>query len=343
MKKIILFLIILSIPVSVYGQSAFDIRWGDQRTYQDAPGNTLKQWAERIEGGGGSSNLGTGKIFYVDSNVSTEGDGTSWRNARNTLDEAIDLCTASRGDIIFIAQGHTEIMGAAADEVDANIDGITIIGCGTGSLMPKFNYTGDVTGAFAVGADNITIVNCRFRAAAADANDAIEIEAGSTDLALIGCVFDALTEGTHEFHECINQSGAVADGLKIIGCEFRMGAGAARSAIAFLDADYALIRDNVFSGDYAVADVNNATTASNHILIKDNIVFNGTIGGAGGLNTLPCIAMLATTTGVIADNYVACNVAADDNAIVGADMFLFGNVYTETEGPSVGIVTAAGS
>ena len=42
--------------------------------------------------------IGTGKIFYVDSNVTTEGDGTSWESAKDTLDEAVNLCTASRGD-----------------------------------------------------------------------------------------------------------------------------------------------------------------------------------------------------------------------------------------------------
>jgi len=280
----------------------------------------------------GTYNRGTGDAFYCDPNVSYEGNGKAWKDAKNTLDEAVNLCTDNQGDVIYIAEDSAFTMGAAADEVDADVHGITIIGCGEGNNMPTFNYTGDVTGAFAIGADNITIINCRFTASVADANDAVEVEAGSTNLTLIGCIFDATTEGTHEFHEAINQSGAVADNLRVIGCEFRMGAGAARSAIAFRDADYLQIYNCKFVGDYAVADINNATTASNHISIHDNEVYNGTTGGAAGLNTLPCIAMKSDTSGVIYNNKVICNVATPDAAIVAADCFLAGNVYSETEG-----------
>ena len=294
---------------------------------------------------GASTNLvdlqdtGKGDIWYVDSNVSGgDDDGTSWANAVGTIEEAVALCDPN--DYIYVAQGHYEAMGAAADEIDLDIHGLTLRAFGNGALMPTLDYTGDVTGAFAVGADCITIINFRFHANVPDVNEAIEIEAGSTDLTLIGCVFDCETEGTDEFHECITSYGAASDRLKVIGCDFRMGAGAARSAIAFKDCDYAEIAYNKFAGDFAIADINNATTASNHITIHDNMIMNGTVGGAAGLNDQPCIELKSDTSGVIYNNKLICNVATPDAAIVGADMYCFNNVYSETEG---GVSSASNS
>lgn len=341
-KKLLIIFGVLFLCLPAFGTTASDIRWGTDLN-SNLASNTLKQWTLSIENRIGiGAPIGTGNTFYVDANVENEGDGSSWANARDTLDEAINLCTADNGDVIFVAQGHSETMGAAADVVDIDVDGVTIIGCGAGSLAPLYDYTDYDTGSFVIGADNVTLVNLRFCANTPDVNEAISISAGSTDVTIANCLFYCDTEGTDEFHQCINSAGAASDGLRIVNCEFRMGAGAAVAAIQTLDSDYMLIADCVTSGDYSTACIYNLTTASNHILIKDNILFNGTIGGTGGLNTEPCIELTSTTTGVIAHNFIACNVAADDNSVVGADMFLFDNIYTETEGSGVGISTAGG-
>lgn len=102
-----------------------DFRWNNTNLLRQD--GDLHNWAKWVEGMVGGGQLGTGNIFYVDSNVTYEGDGTSWATAKDTLNEAIDLCTADNGDVIFVAQGHSEAMGAAADEVDVDIDGVTIM------------------------------------------------------------------------------------------------------------------------------------------------------------------------------------------------------------------------
>jgi hypothetical protein len=307
-----------------------DFRWNNTNLLRQD--GDLHNWAKWVEGMVGGGQLGTGNIFYVDSNVTYEGDGTSWATAKDTLNEAVDLCTADNGDVIFVAQGHREAMGAAADEVDVDIDGVTIIGCGNDKLRPLFDYTGDVTGAFAVGADNVTIINLQFCANVTDVNEAIEIEAGSTGVTIAGCLFWCNAEGTDEFKlACIDSKGAASDRLTIAGCEFNMGAGAAETAIHMLDSDYFKILDNIIVGDYSQACIENETTASNHALIRGNILFNGTIGGNAGLNTEPAIEMVATTSGIIADNYIVCNLAAFADSIVAPDMFLFQNYISEDE------------
>ena len=104
--------------------------------------------------------LGPGaSIFYVDSNVTTEGNGTTWATAKDTLDEAINLCTDSKGDIIYVAPGHAETWIAQA--CDADVIGITIIGLGKGSLRPTFTYN-HANAELAIGADNVSISNCVF-------------------------------------------------------------------------------------------------------------------------------------------------------------------------------------
>jgi len=331
MKKYVLAIIVLLMfATDAFAHtSAFDIEWWSQATYSNQPGNTLKKWAEGMEGRVG--NLGTGNIYYVDSGVANEGDGSSWANAKDTLNEAIDLCTADNGDVIYVAQGHSETMGDAADEVDIDVSGVTIIGCGEGLLRPTFDYTATTTGAFAIGADDITIINLRFHANVTDVNEAIEIEAGSEQVSIIGCLFDVESEGTDEFLECIDSSGgAGSDRLSVIGCEFYMGAGACNAAICTKDSDYSVFKDNVTFGDYAVACIYN-TTQSNHILIENNRLFNGTIGGNAGLNSEPGIELAATTTGIISNNFIACNLATKAASVVAADCYLFENYYNEDE------------
>ena len=74
---------------------------------------------------------GQGDIYYVNSNVTTAGDGQSWNDAKATLDEAVALCTEDVGDIIYVAAGHTEDW-SAADSADLDVAGISVIGLGNG-------------------------------------------------------------------------------------------------------------------------------------------------------------------------------------------------------------------
>ncbi len=351
MKRIVLIMLVALLAAPAFGITPIGRGPGYDSRFWNWPGGAGLRWMgdieELVEAGAG---IGTGNIFYVDSGVVAAGDGSNWLNAKATLDEAVGLCTADNGDIILIAQGHTEAMGvgsAAAgtgdDVVDIDVAGVTVIGCGKGMLAPLFDYTGDVTGSFAIGADDVTLVNVNFCANITDVNDAIEVEAGCEQVTIANCIFYCNAENTDDFLECIDSSGAASNRLTVVGCQFNMGAGACNSGIYMKDSNYALIANNVFHGDYAVACLNQVTTASDHIVIKNNLMFNGTIGGDAGMNAQPCIEVAGDTTGMIIENYFVANGAALTNSVVAADMFLFENYTSEDEdsGNSGALVGAA--
>jgi hypothetical protein len=274
----------------------------------------------------------SGSVFFVDSGIDGTA-GTSWTTAVGTLDEAVNLCSANAGDLILVAAGHAENL-SGADGVDVDKAGITIVGLGHGDLRPTFSYT-NANGEFVLGAagDNSAIYNLKFIATVTTVAHAIDVEAACIGWSIHDCEFVAETTTTDEFVDVIT-IGAAADNGWIDNCRFLGDPGSnagPQSCINFIDCDYLRITNCVCFGDRAVACIQNETNPSNHILIKDNTLFNGIIGGNAGLNTEPCIELVATTTGVIQGNYCICNLATKAAAIVAADCYLFENYYNEDE------------
>jgi len=222
--------------------------------------------------------------------------------------------------------------GLGADGVDADRSGVTIIGLGNGENRPKIDYD-TATDEFVIGADDVRIYNLWFHANIDSVVKAIDIEAGFENWVIQDCIFDVETDGTDEFDDAILVQ-AASDGGLLKNCEFYAGAvnnGDTQSAICMLDSDHTQIIGNKFFGDYAVACIESKTTASNFLTIKDNILFNGIIGGNAGLNALPTITLKDDTTGVIINNHSFCNVASPEDAIVSADCYAAGNTYSERE------------
>src|SRR4051812_44805907 len=81
-------------------------------------------------------------IFFVSSGTGTDaaGYGQNPDSPVATIDYAIGLCAAGKGDTIYVLPGHTETIIAAAG-VAADVASINIIGLGTGRNRPRVNYT----------------------------------------------------------------------------------------------------------------------------------------------------------------------------------------------------------
>lgn len=274
---------------------------------------------------------GQGVVLYVDSGTAGAGDGRSWGTALATLDAAVDLCSSLAGDTIYIAEGHTETLGTGADGVDVDSHNIEIIGLGQGKSVPYFDYD-TTTDEFVIAGDNIKIKNLRFHSNITAVVTAIDIEAAALNFVIEDCVFDLNSTGTDDFIDAITV-GAGAHGGVIRNCTWRMGAGADNdSAIHFANADYLVIEDCTFYGDFVDAAIFNETTKSLHVTIRNNIIFQGTEDGVTGLNAKPCISLHTDTSGVIVNNDVFCNVATETLAIIADECFLAGNTYNESAG-----------
>ena len=276
------------------------------------------------------------KVFYVGNNATavtnektaSNGNKGNFLEPFSTIDYAIGQTAANRGDVIYVRPNHTTTV-TAADAVDADVVGISIIGLGNDSNRPRIDYT-DAAGEFVIGADNVRVENFNFHANVTAVLKAIDIESGVDGTIIRGNLFDVETTGTDEFNNAIilatnNKRTLIEDN------EFDMGLGGAVSAI-YMDnsaaADEATkIVGNLIMGDYSTANIVSDTTASNDILIDHNILVNGE---SDNLGTLACISLVTLSSGVISDNKLVTNVATPDLSVVADQCVLLGNSYSET-------------
>ncbi len=266
--------------------------------------------------------VGTRNIWYVDSAESTGTEnGLSWTTATDTLNEAVDL--AAIGDAIYIRDGHNEPF-TTADAADIDLAGLYIIGKGKGSRKPTFDYDG-VAGELVIGADNVTLMNLRFRASTNTILKAIDIQTATANARIIDCDF-VIEGGTDEFVDAIQAISTT--GLEITGCTFDAGTAQAATAIQLryrnLDT---IIEDCYIYGDYSTAQINGMGTLSSDLLIDNMTLINGVVGGLG---TEPVIELLTGTVGVIKDVDAYCNVATAGQAIIADGCFLTRITYNET-------------
>lgn len=254
--------------------------------------------------------ISTGQTFFVSSAQS--GDGSSATNARSTIDAAVGLCVANRGDRIVVLPGHVETVTAAAG-LDLDVAGITLIGVGTGSLRPTINFTTAVGADMDVDAANITMVNFLFTGGIDALTGPIDINAA--DFTMINCETRDVTGQAVDFIVTDDN----ADRFRISGWK-HLGAAAAGAdtAITIVGGDDWVIEDFDIYGNFAVAAIENVTTASSRVRI----------GGGSRMNYIwtenaadVAVTMVATSTGHIGPNINAMlqdNAANITEAFVGA-------------------------
>ena len=256
--------------------------------------------------------VGGGNVFYVDSGVSTSGDGTSWSTAKSTLDAAVALCTANSGDVILVAPGHAENL-AAANAVDIDVAGVTVIGLGDNATYPTFTYTA-TAGEFVIGADSVLIKNLRFKPGISDVVMGISVEAAGDNFTMQDCEFVIPGTATFEFLDAIDLA-ALADNVTISNVKYRDGATSACNH--FIEAGNGVniglrvLGCDIF-GRFAVSAIW-SDTADTGCLISDNDIAN-TITGQHA------IEFTSTATGMIVNN----NLYGDtENSILDS-----GSMYT---------------
>ena len=280
-------------------------------------------------------NFAPGNIFYVDSGATGASDsnaGTTWATALATIDGAIGKCTASNGDVIFVAPGHTETITAAAGIV-FDVAGVTVIGLGTGTLRPKISLTTANTADIDVTAANVTIKNVVFEAGFADIAVCIDLDA--TDFTLEDCEFkDSAADKNFVVYIDCDDTNNACDRLTVRNCTAFSPDTANDHFIACVgDIDRLTVEGCFIS--LGVADgeaVIEASTGKDftNCLIRHNAIYR--------LNTANVIAMesdTANNSGMIYENYIgtADSDAATPFDVTGARLF---------QNYQVGVVDASG-
>lgn len=253
-----------------------------------------------------------GKVFWVSSGTGSNGNAGTFERPWATIDYAVGRCTANKGDIIVVLPGHTETVTAAAG-LDLDVAGIAIIGLGAGSLRPTVNFTTATTADMDVDAANITMHNILFTGGIDALAGPIDINAA--DFSMINCeTRDVTGQATDFIVTDDNADRFYISGWKHLGA----AAAGADTAITIVGGDDWVIENFDIYGNFAVAAIENVTTASNRVRIGGGSRWSyaWTENAADVIVTL-----VATTTGHVGPNINAMlqdNAANITEAFVGA-------------------------
>lgn len=280
-----------------------------------------------------------GDIYFVHSGTGTNaaGGGANPDAPLATVDYAIGLCTANKGDVIYVLPGHAETI-SGADGFDADVAGVKIIGLGWGAQRPTFTFSATASTA-AVGAASVTIENLRFKAGISAVVVGLSIEAAGTDCVVRNC--DFLQGAAHsttgfDFVDSVIITAGAHRAL-IENCRFLAEAAVAGAATAIKlsgAVHNVTIRNNEFMGDYSTSCVNAITTLSQHLIFLDNLVHNTDAGE-------PYLEVITGTTGIISGTRgQASGATVAANAVADA-MSHCENFVTNTTG-TIAIVKGAG-
>lgn len=282
--------------------------------------------------------VGPGDVFYVDKDASGSGDAASWTNADITVELALVHCTASAGDTIVVRASHTETF--TSEDLDLDKIGVNVIGLGRGSLRPTIIFN-NANAEVAIGADNVMIKNFRFISSVTGVLMGIEVENGVDFFRIENCEFTSAGDavGTDEFVEAINFVNNNI-GCEIINNSFNAeAAGAAHAIFCDADTNRLSIIGNDIRGDYSVACIGGDTAASTDMLIKDNILINGSLVGDAGINAAAAISMLEATGGLVTRNIIVSDVITGLLMRIADDMVFVDNWVTDRDGDEFGGAT----
>ncbi len=263
-----------------------------------------------------------GNVFFVDSVTGSATGGYTADAPAATIAQALALCTANAGDVIYLFPTHVESIGAAG--LAWNKAGVSIIGLGTGNLRATLTWhTTDAV--VTISAANMLIQNIR---TTVDVDEIVSmILVTGAGVTLDGV--DFIDAGATQAIQWLLTT-AAADQLTIKNC-FHVQNSAAASAqkwIQLVGTDHTRILDNTF-----ILTANAST--SSHLVSGTTAVVNVEIGrnkgcwlGATITGVISCVT---GSTGILYDNrFFTGTSVAITTAFVGDGMGLFDNKMHDT-------------
>jgi hypothetical protein len=255
----------------------------------------------------------------------------------STIDAAINACTASAGDTIYVLPGHTEAITSGS--IAADVAGISIIGLGSGSLKPTLTF-GATDSKITVGAANITFKNLRLTAGIGDVVTAFLHATAAQNTQYIDIEFYATS--TFNFINCYTLGAAnISDGCKWERNYLRT-ADAGQLALVVTAAAH---NDLKFYNNYVVhaaAAAGLLTAGAVNLLgldVRGNFVQTGQSDGSVGVLV---ITTSTASSGSIVDNDMKTSDAAANVAIpIASKVYAARNYIAGAD--EVGTVVAVGT
>lgn len=237
----------------------------------------------------------TGSIFYVCSvGGSDDHSGTNPNYPLATIDKGIGLCTANKGDIIYVMAGHAETISAVA-AITCDVEGVSIIGLGNGDNKGTITLDTAVTTDVSITADNVTIKNLLFVCGLDAVTDMIDIDTAAYTT-IDNCYFQ-MSDATYQAVSAIDINGGCTF-TKVSNCEFKATTAGADEAIHVGSGtgtpDRVKILNNIVEGDFANACIYSAGVCT-YLTISGNQLTNSQTGDH-------IIELTAAATGIISYN-----------------------------------------
>jgi len=214
----------------------------------------------------------TGNVFWCHSGTGTDaaGFGLDPDSPTATIDYAHNLCTASKGDVVYVLPGHTETFSAAAAGVTMDLIGVSIIGLGHGTCRPKITYTATAAD-WDVDAESCLVRNIEFYGNVNNLVHFLDLDAGN--FTLEDCMFS--TCNAKEAILFINIA-TTKDNFHIRRCEFYQMSDVDNTdgnddtgCIFFEDSENIFIDDCLFYGNFETAILHNANTAAVNVWVRN--------------------------------------------------------------------------
>ena len=223
----------------------------------------------------------------------SDGNDGSYQKPFATIDYAVGRCTAGRGDTIMVMPGHAETVSAAGDIV-LDVEGISVIGLGSGTNRPTITFDTAATADIDINAENITVANIIFSANFADIAAAIDVNASA--FTMQNCHFKA-TAILKNFKICIQP--AAVNWMELVeNTALLLDAADTHWVNLSAGGDGHIISGNLLHGNWGTAAIGGAGAVT-RCTITDNRIFNIATDADS------CINMAATATGIMSGNHSA--------------------------------------
>ena len=273
----------------------------------------------------------TGKYVFVSSGTGSNGNsGLDSLHPVATIDYAVGLCSANKGDIILVMPGHNETIVAATSLV-VDVEGIQIIGLGIGHSRPVLDFD-NTAGSIEMDAANCRLSNIVLRASESAVVVGINVDADGITLDNL----ETTWEDTGDDFLTMIDIDAV-DRTTVENCKLytQPATAGAAEAIRVDDAHNTRILNNEIIGQFSDSPFAGEGAASTECLIANNVMYNSDTSDNNGLE------IAVAFTGLMIGNRIGTLYATGFDALIDPGSMLCIENYVANAIDETGIILPA--